>query len=356
MFDDELRTRLRDLNDVAASAVIPPGVEKARRTLRRRRVVRTALVSIVVIACGVIGLASPDKTVPPPNTSTTEPPTTPSPFSSGTATPTPATSVTPSRSARAGGSPMGLEPYLLEYGDNLSTAVSKDGTVNIPIGVVTWGNGTATGVRLTADFSQLTSKVDIVGVGSPCSRSGSTVSCDFGTLHINGQKRFSATLSLRGKPDAPVGEAGRVYLHLTADPMPGVPDRSGRVAVYPNVADLVMTSTVPTARVGQTVTVAFTAKNQGPSPEPWVTLAASGVQPGTEYVGGEGCTFTATTFDCRIEDLPAGQTRVVKVTVRVNSCPPRGDTTSAGLGWSAAYQDPDVWNNNLQLQIRLQGC
>jgi len=263
--------------------------------------------------------------------------------------------VTPSQSGGRRASNVGLAPYFVEYGDSLSTAVGKDGSTDIPIGVVTWGSGTATSVKMTIDLSQIAGKVDIVAVGAPCSRSGSTVVCDYGTLAIKGQKRIGTTLSLRAKPAATLGKAGTVHLSLTADSMPAS-SASVTVNVESSVADLVITSTTPSARIGQTVTVTYTVKNQGPSPEPSVTLDASGVQPGTQYVGGNGCTFTATTFECRIDNLAVGQTRVVSVAVRVNGCAPSGDTTGPGAGTTLALADPNIWNNDVQMSIRVQGC
>jgi hypothetical protein len=117
-----------------------------------------------------------------------------------------------------------------------------------------------------------------------------------------------------------------------------------------------MTSTVPSAQVGQTVTITYTVENRGPATEPWATLGAGGVQPGTQYVGGEGCTTTATTFECRIDDLAVGQSRVVKVTVQANGCTPSGDTSGPGAWWSSALADPNTWNNDVQVLIRVEGC
>jgi len=133
---------------------------------------------------------------------------------------------------------------------------------------------------------------------------------------------------------------------------------TGVIDVYPSVTDVSTTSTVPTARVGQTVTVAHTVRNLGPVLEPWVTVQFSGGQPGAQFVGAEGCTFTATTFDCRIDNLAAGQTAVVKVMVKVNSCPPRRDGVSEnGAPYSnAALPDPNGSNENLRMAIIVKGC
>jgi len=363
MRDEELRARLRDLHDAAASVVAPPGVDHARRAVRRRRIVRTTLASTTIAALCVLAIVLSTTTFRPPKPSISPSPSASSPSPSATPdpqrsppTPLPSTPVTPSASGGARASNVGLEPYFLEYGDSLSTTVGKEGSTDIPIGVVTWGSGTVTGVKMTVDLSQITSRIDIVSVGAPCSPSGSTVVCDFGTLKLNGQKRFGTTLSLRAKPGATLGKAGTVHLRLTADSRPGATTASVTVNVESSVADLVITSTVPNARVGQTVTVTYTVKNQGPSPEPWVTVSAGGVQPGTQYVGGNRCTFTATTFECRIDNLAVGQTRVLSVAVRVNGCAPSGDTTGPGVGPTLALADPNYWNNDVQMSIRVQGC
>jgi hypothetical protein len=47
---------------------------------------------------------------------------------------------------------------------------------------------------------------------------------------------------------------------------------------------------------------------------------------------------------------------VLSVAVRVIGCVPRGDTTSAGPTTSFALADPNNWNNDFQMSIRVQGC
>ncbi|MEU8080016.1 hypothetical protein AB0B31_31760 [Catellatospora citrea] len=256
--------------------------------------------------------------------------------------------------ARAAG--VGLAPYFVEYGNGMSTTASQTGSTKVPIGVMTWGAGTATGVRLTVDLSDVTDKVDITGVSSPCGRSGSIVTCNFGTLTIDGERKVGATLSLRAKPTATIGTAGTVHLRLASDPAPGDATVSGTVDIRPNVADMVMTSTVPTAQIGQTVTVSHTVKNLGPAAQPHMTLGAEAAQPGIRYVGGNGCTTTATTFLCRIEDLAVGQTRVVTVQAKVNGCDPTKGANQPGVGWTADYGDPHTSNNNATIIVKVSGC
>ncbi|GAB4052656.1 hypothetical protein [Catellatospora paridis] len=65
--------------------------------------------------------------------------------------------------------------------------------------------------------------IDITGVSSPCGRSGSIVTCNFGTLTIDGERRVGATLSLRAKPTATIGTAGTVHLRLASDPHRATP-------------------------------------------------------------------------------------------------------------------------------------
>jgi hypothetical protein len=356
MSDEELRARLRDLHDAAKSVVILPGVERAHRTLRRRRVVRAMMASTAVVILGLVALRPSHDPPFPPDVLTppSSPSPSPSPSESPTPSPAPVTPTSPAGRAQAAG--VGLHPFFLEYGSGLSTVVGQDAGFSFPIGVMTWGTGTATGVQVIADLSQLTGSVDIVGVGSPCSQSGTTVTCDFGTLQINGQKKVSAPLTLRGKPGAPAGSAGQVTLRLAARPTHPSASASVRIDVHPSVTDLAITSTVPSARIGQTVTVAHTIRNNGPVPEPWAAVGASAAQPGTAYVGGEGCTFTATTFDCRVENLAVGEARTVRVTVRVDRCPPRWDNRAGGVYTSYALSDPNTFNGSPQVQVRVQGC
>ncbi|GIF96747.1 LPXTG cell wall anchor domain-containing protein [Catellatospora citrea] len=255
--------------------------------------------------------------------------------------------------ARAAG--VGLAPYFVDYGNGMSTTASQTGSTKVPIGVVTWGSGTATGVKLTVDLSGVTDKVDITAVSSPCGRSGSIVTCNFGTLTISGEGRVSASLSLRAKPTATVGSAGTVHLRLTSDPAPSDATVSGTVDIRPNVSDMVMTSTVPTAQIGQTVTVSHTVKNLGPAAQPNVSLGAR-AQPGTRYVGGNGCTTTATTFVCSIKDLGVGQTRVVSVQVKVDGCDPLKGANQPGVDWTADYGDPHTGNNDATIIVKVSGC
>ncbi len=117
-----------------------------------------------------------------------------------------------------------------------------------------------------------------------------------------------------------------------------------------------MTSTVPTAQIGQTVTVSHTVKNLGPAAQPQVTLGARAAQPGIRYVGGNGCTTTATTFVCRIEDLAVGQTRVVTVQAKVNGCDPTKGANQPGVDWTADYGDPHTTNNDATIIVKVSGC
>ncbi|MFD2763560.1 DUF11 domain-containing protein [Micromonospora eburnea] len=250
---------------------------------------------------------------------------------------------------------VGLAPYFIEYGSGMSTYVGKSGTTTIPIGVMTWGKGTAKSVKLTADLSGITNKVDIIAVSSPCKRSGSKVTCNFGTRKIKGQKKIAASLSLRAKARAPIGRAGTVRLTLTASPRPSTSKVSGKVDVRPEVADLVMTSTVPVARIGQTVTISHKVVNRGPSKEPWVSLSGD-VQPGTKFVGGVGCTTTSRTFNCDFSNLAVGQSRVVSVKVKVTGCDKSRGTSGGGTGWVIALPDPNIYNNNLSARVRVVGC
>ena len=249
---------------------------------------------------------------------------------------------------------VGLAPYFVEYGTGMSTSVGQNGSTSVPVGVMTYGSGTATGVTLTVDLSDISDKVDIVGVSSPCSRSGSTVTCTFGTLNINGEKKVGATLFLRAKPTATAGSAGKVYLRLTSNPAPTTATTTGTVEVWPDVADMVMTSTVPVARVGQTVTVSHTVKNNGPALQPWVILRVSSALPGIQYVGGNGCTTTSSTFECRIENIAVGQTRVVTVAVKVTGC--GQGAQGPNISWGAAISDPNHFNNAFGMRVRVEGC
>src|SRR5262249_28913721 len=151
MSDEKLRTRLQDLHDAARSVVIPPGVDRARRTLRRRRVTRTALASVAVVLVSVAALALPRRAVPPPSlTPTRTPSATPSatPSVAPSSQPPTSPSATPgapaSPTGRGGSTRVGIEPYFLLYGSNLSTVVGQDSDIDIPIGVMTWGTGIAT--------------------------------------------------------------------------------------------------------------------------------------------------------------------------------------------------------------------
>ena len=362
MSDQEIRAALRDLHDSVMPLVTPPGVAKARRTLRHRRVTRAALAAAFAIALGVAAVTAPRIVPPPPSNPPTTPVTTPSvdPSATPTAAPTstPPTTTTPAGSQAGGIGPLELTPYFLLYGDNLSTSVGQSGSSSVPLGVEATGRGTFSNVVLRADFSQISGSVDVVGATAPCSQSGSMVTCDFGTVTVNGPKEVGASVSLRGRPDALLGrDIGRVRLTVSADPAPNEPSRtSGPIYVYPSVADLAISSTVPTAQIGQTVTVSYTVTNQGPASEPSARVFANGVQPGTQYVGGAGCTTTTTTFDCQIDNLGVGETRVVSVNVLVNGCVPSGDTTSAGATWETQLPDPNDWNNNVQMMVRVQGC
>lgn len=101
MRDEGLRAGLRDLHDAALARVTPPGVEPARRVLRRRRAARAVVASAAAIALGVAVVLVPRSVVPPPDvTATTEPP--PSPSDRPSATPPPAPS-----SPSAGANPSG---------------------------------------------------------------------------------------------------------------------------------------------------------------------------------------------------------------------------------------------------------
>src|SRR4029079_8100531 len=81
MRDEELRARLRDLHDAAASVVAPPGVHHARRALRRRSIARTTLAStaLVVLCAFAIVLSSLTLRRPKPSTSTSPSPSSPPP-------------------------------------------------------------------------------------------------------------------------------------------------------------------------------------------------------------------------------------------------------------------------------------
>ncbi|MEU3452315.1 hypothetical protein ABZ671_01715 [Micromonospora sp. NPDC006766] len=250
---------------------------------------------------------------------------------------------------------VGLAPYFIQYGGPMSTTVGKSGTTTIPIGVMTWGKGTAKGVKLTVDLSGITKRVDIVGVSKPCKRSGSKVTCNFGTLKIKkGGGKVGASLSLRGKAGAPSTRAGNVRLKLTASPRPNISSVGGTVYVWSEVADLAMTSTVPVARIGQTVTIKHTVINRGPSKEPWLSLLGD-AQLGTKFVGGTGCTTTSRKFTCDIANLAVGQTRVVSVKVKVTGCDK--SQGSGGVGWTMALPDPIFYNStNLGTRVRVKGC
>jgi hypothetical protein len=217
MSDEKLRAALRDLHDTALSVVTPPGVEMARRTVRRRHATRIVLAATAAILLGFAALTMPGKYLPPPATKPSPSPSaSQSPSLSPSATPTPATPIagTPtaavSQSGGTNASGVGLAPYFVEYGDGFSTAVGQTGTTNVPIGVMTWGSGTATDVKLTVDLSHITGQVDIVAVSSPCSQSGSTVVCDFGSPEHRRpeEHRCHAYAAGEGRRDSRKGRQG----------------------------------------------------------------------------------------------------------------------------------------------------
>ncbi|MEU3452316.1 hypothetical protein ABZ671_01720 [Micromonospora sp. NPDC006766] len=258
---------------------------------------------------------------------------------------------TPGAAQAAG---VGIAPYFIEYGNGMSTFVGKSGTTKIPAGVLLWGRGTAKGVKLTIDLSGITKRVDILGVSKPCKRSGSKVTCKFGTVKVKGSKKLRVTLSLRGKADAPIARAGTVRLKLASSPRSIDSNVRGTVHVQPEVADLAITSTVPVARIGQTVTISHKVVNHGPSKESWLTLFGD-AQLGTKYVGGTGCTTTSRKFTCDFTNLAVGQSRVVSVKVKVTGC---DKTQMAGsVGWTMALADPIFYNSDkFGTRVRVKGC
>ncbi len=250
---------------------------------------------------------------------------------------------------------VGLAPYFVEYGFGMSTVVGQSGTTKVPFGVMTSGRGTAKGVELTVDLSGITKRVDILGVSKPCKRSGSKVTCNFGTVKVTGSKKLRATLSLRGKADAPSARAGTVRLKLVSSPRPDFSTVRGTVDVRPEVADIVITPTVPVARIGQTVTISHKVVNRGPSIEPWLSIGGN-AQPGTKFVGGTGCTTASRTFLCEISNLAVGQSRVVSVKVKVTGCDKSRGTLNASTGLILALPDPNFYNNDTSALVRVKGC
>jgi Domain of unknown function DUF11 len=64
-------------------------------------------------------------------------------------------------------------------------------------------------------------------------------------------------------------------------------------------------------------------------------------------------TFTATSFLCQIDNLGVGETRVVRITVKVTGC---NNQYLADAYSAAALNDPNHSNDDFFVRIKVQGC
>lgn len=358
---DELNTAFSDLRLEAELYVRPPGIMAAREAARRRRGNRATALSVLVVALVAIPLTAyhafhqeePAPVAVPPPIETTDPSWVEAASTTAAGVDKTGTALTSAKTTELAYAPIWIEAGTSGFGVDLP----KGGAgIAVPFGLRVWGAKSASNVKLTVNLADVLAKVQVVSVSSPCGFAGVLVTCDFGTTT---EGAYFRSLTLASRTDAPSGPAGQVNLEVTAkEPSWFSRMGHGRVSVstYDQMADLITSSTVPSGKVGDTVTVTSTLKNDGPNMAPYVELSASQPFPGTEYSAGEGCDVTPAAFTCRIETIPVGAIIIIKLHIRILRCDPAQRGGAVGIGTVRAIGDPIAANDDFEVKVKVLGC
>ncbi|HCT79937.1 MAG TPA: hypothetical protein DGT23_25890 [Micromonosporaceae bacterium] len=361
---EKLNTAFSDLRLEAELYVRPPGIKAAREAARRRRGNRATALSVLVVALIAIPLTAYHSFHPQENTPTAIP-VQEAPAESMDPSWVEAAATAATRLDKSGVPPVSAKstelayaPIWIEAGTSgFGVDLPKSGAgIAVPFGLRVWGAKSASNVKLTVNLADILARVQVISVSSPCGFAGVLVTCDFGTTT---EGAYFRSLTLASRTGAPAGPAGQVNLEVTAKEPSWFSRMShGRVSVstYDQMADLITSSTVPTGKVGDTVTVTSTLKNDGPNVAPYVELSASQPFPGTEYSGGEGCEVTTASFACRIETIQVGTTIIIKLHIRILRCDPAQRAGGVGTGTVRAIGDPIAANDDFQVKVKVTGC
>lgn len=249
-----------------------------------------------------------------------------------------------------------VSPFWVVYCNGCDAVVPRDGKpVKVPFGLTSTGR--ASNAKVTLDTSGInTGRVAVVGVEGPCTRSGSLISCDFGTID---KGNATARVILQAKPGAPGGAAGTVKLKSSVPSSDTT--QTGDVAVShdPSATDVSIKSAATTGKIGGTATVTYTVRNNGPSVQPWVEI---GVRPqhGTTFVSGGRCgPGTGGEASCRVNDLAVGASVKFTLTYRIGKCdqPSPGEQPGGTVtGITMGYQDTYPYNETWAFRIPVSGC
>jgi hypothetical protein len=215
----------------------------------------------------------------------------------------------------------------------------------VPIGIKVWSRnsskvGPVTNASLTVDLSQITSKVELVGVTGPCSISGSSVRCDFGTLQAG---THTESLTLKARSGASIGDAGQVTLTASGnEPSWHTKVTHGRVSVRSEqeATDYTAKASMGSGRVGDLVTLKVEVSNRDPRPGLYFDFLV-GSRDGADMAGmSANCQAPQLGSGCRIANIPVGATVTAEIYFRIVSCAANG--MSSGLGATYMPYDPVI--------------
>jgi uncharacterized repeat protein (TIGR01451 family) len=171
-----------------------------------------------------------------------------------------------------------------------------------------------------------------------------TISCELGPLASGGEASVEIVTEVEVGPGATIENAAQVS-GPNPDPEPGNDESSTATPVVPFSADLALQNSASSGgpvKVGDTITYALTATDNGPDASP-ETVVTDELPAGLTYVSDDGGCRTTAKLECDLGTLASGESRSVHVVTQVASIDggPIRDTATV----SGARPDPHPANN-----------
>jgi hypothetical protein len=209
---------------------------------------------------------------------------------------------------------------------------------------------------LVFDASGTSSHLTLSVPDSPnCTLSGKVATCHPPAWYP--PDGWAASVEVQADSGTPLSQLGSIVVRDNA----GTGTRRGTFwGQRPGAgADLVIETTTPTGRVGDTVQVRFSVRNLGPNPEPYWGLSIDSPPIATleSITGCSPVSFNGGgALPCGMSEPQAvGSSVTFTATFRINRQPVYPREASGGVGMFYALDDPDPGNSNGYFVIAMAG-